>query len=313
MCYSAMVLADLRRLERSFDAAIDVDAYLALVEARMAHGRVRIPKAMDDALLALDGPLAERVRDWRDRQCTDLLRQRAEQDARLQRARDRLAVRETKTARNEVRVASNRIAQYGRLLDDLDRRQPAARDARIWPGDQCSLVLVDGQRLLRPMRYQCRMPGWTAQTERQFPGTYNARRDKLHTSWRQLFGRQHALLVVERFYERVERDGVSVELEFVPRTREPMLVPCLWSFDPREALHSFAAITDEPEPEVAAAGHDRTIIDIRPEHVDAWLQPGGDLARMQAILDDRRHPYYEHRPVDAATTAPAETVDAAEA
>lgn len=298
MCYSAMVLADLRKLERKFDAAIDVEAYLALVEARLAQGRVRIPKAMDEALLALDGPLAERVRDWRDRQCTDLLRMRAEQDARLQRARARLSARDTKSARNEVRVAGNKVAQYGSRLDDLDRSEPAPRDARIWPGDHCSVVLVDGQRLLRPMRYQCRMPGWTAQTERQFPGTYNARRDKLHTSWRQLFGRQHALMVVERFYERVERDGRSVELEFVPRTRAPLLVPCLWAFDPRDRLYSFAAITDEPEPEVAAAGHDRTLIDLKPGHVDAWLQPEGDLSKMQAIFDDRQHPYYEHRAVD---------------
>lgn len=59
---------------------------------------------------------------------------------------------------------------------------------------------------------------------------------------------------------------------------------------------SFAAITDEPEPEVAAAGHDRTVINIRPEHVDAWLRPGEHgREAMQAIFDDKRHPYYEHR------------------
>ena len=60
-------------------------------------------------------------------------------------------------------------------------------------------------------------------------------------------------------------------------------------------LLSFAAITDDPEPEVAAAGHDRTVINVKPEHVEAWLNPGGDLAKMYAIFDDRQHPYYEHR------------------
>lgn len=44
-----------------------------------------------------------------------------------------------------------------------------------------------------------------------------------------------------------------------------MYVPCLFSHwtDPKgqePELWSFAAITDDPEPEVAAAGHDRTII-----------------------------------------------------
>ena len=297
MCYSALVLADLRKLERRFDAAIDVAAYDALVDTRLQARRVRIPKAMDDALVALDGPAAGKVRAWRAQQTEDLLRQLAEQEARLQRAREKLAVRETKAALNDVRVATNKIAQFNSRLQDLAREEPKPRDARIWPGDYCSVALVDGDRLLRPMRYQCRMPGWTAETERQCPGTYNARRDNLETSWKRLFGRQHALMVVERFYESVDRDGKAVELEFVPRTREPMLVPCLWSYDERDRLYSFAAITDDPEPEVAAAGHDRTILDLKPEHVEAWLNPGGDLKRMQAIFDDRRHPYYEHREV----------------
>jgi len=32
-----------------------------------------------------------------------------------------------------------------------------------------------------------------------------------------------------------------------------------------------------------------------PENIDAWLQPNGDIAKMQAILDDRDRPYYEHK------------------
>ena len=295
MCYSAMVLADLRKLERTFNAAIDVAAYDALVERRMDTGRVRIPKAMDDALVALDGPAAEKVRMWRDRQAGDLMRQLGEQETRMQKAREKLAVRETKAALNDVRVATNKIAQFTSRLQDLDRDEPKPRDTRIWPGDYCSVALMDGERLLRPMRYQCRMPGWTEEIEKQFAGTYNARRDKLETSWKRLFGRQHAVMVVERFYESVDRDGKAVELEFVPRTQEPLLVPCLWAYDERDQLYSFAAITDDPEPEVAEAGHDRTIIDIKPEYVDAWLNPAGDLKKMQAIFDDRQHPYYEHR------------------
>jgi putative SOS response-associated peptidase YedK len=78
-----------------------------------------------------------------------------------------------------------------------------------------------------------------------------------------------------------------------------MLVACLWSrwTSPGESeLLSFAAITDEPPPEVAAAGHDRCIIPIRPEHVDAWLSPDPkDLRAMYEILDDRDRPYYEHK------------------
>ena len=59
---------------------------------------------------------------------------------------------------------------------------------------------------------------------------------------------------------------------------------------------SFAAITDDPPNEVAAAGHDRCIIPIRPEQVDGWLSPDPtNLAALYAILDDRARPFYEHR------------------
>ena len=78
-----------------------------------------------------------------------------------------------------------------------------------------------------------------------------------------------------------------------------MLVACLWSrwTAPGEPdLLSFAAITDEPPGEVSAAGHDRCTIPIRPEHVDAWLNPdAANLAAQYAILDDRARPYYEYR------------------
>lgn len=47
---------------------------------------------------------------------------------------------------------------------------------------------------------------------------------------------------------------------------------------------------------MAAAGHDRCIVPIKAEHLDAWLSPdAGNLSAMYAILDDRDRPYYEHR------------------
>ena len=74
-----------------------------------------------------------------------------------------------------------------------------------------------------------------------------------------------------------------------------MLVACLWSFDGRDDLYSFAAITDERPPEIAAAGHDRRIIPIKREHLDAWLDPDpSNLAALYGILDGRDRPYYEH-------------------
>jgi len=95
-----------------------------------------------------------------------------------------------------------------------------------------------------------------------------------------------------------EKDENAV-LEFRPNPTGDMLVACLWSrwSAPGEPdLLSFAAITDEPPPEIAAAGHDRCIVPIKPENIDAWLNPNAsDLAALHAILDDRDRPFYEHR------------------
>src|SRR5690606_25078389 len=70
----------------------------------------------------------------------------------------------------------------------------------------------------------------------------------------------------------------NVVLQFTPEPAEPMLVACLWSHwtHPSEpTLRSFAIITDEPPPEVAAAGHDRCPINLKTENLEAWLTPEG--------------------------------------
>ncbi len=50
------------------------------------------------------------------------------------------------------------------------------------------------------------------------------------------------------------------------------------------ALLGFAAVTDEPPPEVSAAGHDRCIIPLKPENLEVWpspktSRPGSDRTR----------------------------------
>lgn len=60
--------------------------------------------------------------------------------------------------------------------------------------------------------------------------------------------------------------------------------------------YSFAAITDDPQPEVRDAGHMRCIVLIKPENIEAWLNPNPkNLKGLYDILDDRERPYYEHR------------------
>lgn len=304
MCYSAEVIADYRYYVEHYEVDIDIKAFAKLFWQRLDDGAwvPRIPRAMEAPFQA---PETDEERDikaaidaFRDKEAMRLEQSIFKQTKRKADAERALLTKSTKKSQEDVRISTKKIADDKRRLENLRRNEAMRSDSRIWPGDHALVMLMeDGKRVLRPMRYLCRMPGWNAAMERKYPGVYNARRDKLENSWKKLFGYQHGLMVANKFYESVEgKNGESVELEFEPRTGEPMLVACLWSYDPVDDLYSFAAITDEPEPEVAAAGHDRTIINIQPEHIDLWLNPdASNLAAMYAIFDDKRHPYYEHR------------------
>jgi putative SOS response-associated peptidase YedK len=80
----------------------------------------------------------------------------------------------------------------------------------------------------------------------------------------------------------------NVVLEFRPNPAHDMLIACLWSrwtAAGEPDLLSFAAITDEPPSEIAATGHDRCIVPIKPENIDSCLKPNAsDLAARQRCV-----------------------------
>lgn len=304
MCYSAQVEASFKRHLRA-GARIDFDAFVA----RVRDLRFRLPRALEIELAEQPGEAAAALRD-----AMALRRQQAlaeteallfSQRKRLADAERQLARQPTQAARDSARIAGNKIAAAGARLRELQNQAPQAGDARIYPGWFAPvLAVIDGELRVELMRYQCRPAGKPADFDRRFPGTYNARRDNLTRFWRPQFGAQHGLMLAHAFYEHVrDADGRSQVLEFRPRGwQEPLHVACLWSRwqDPaapeQPPLLSFAAITDEPPPEVAAAGHDRCIVPLPPAAVDAWLHPQGRSdAALFALLDQRERPYYAHR------------------
>gem|GEM_PF-2393044 len=55
----------------------------------------------------------------------------------------------------------------------------------------------------------------------------------------------------------------------------------------------------DPPPQVAAAGHNRCIIAIKPERLDEWLHPDAKrLGEQLSILGDPIDVYYEHELVE---------------
>lgn len=316
MCYSAQIKADYARFVRTYGARMDLDEFIRLYWEREQGTAMLIPKAVDAMFLEPRTPQEQCIKEMIERinrsQAAKLEEELFAQRTRLADAERALQTKATKAAAESKRIAGNKIEALRRRLDDLRRMEPLERDARIFPGHYAPvMVMENGERVVKPMRYQCRPAGKPAFFDKKFPGTYNARRDSLDGFWRSLFGYSHGLLIATAFFENVSRAKLegreikpgekdeSVVLRFEPRPAGEMLVACLWSRwtgEQESDLLSFAALTDEPPPEIAAAGHDRCIIPIKAENADAWLSPqAGDLATQYAILDDRERPYYEHR------------------
>ncbi len=316
MCYSAQIRADYRDYTRLFGAHLSIKEFVKLFYGRQ-EGKLKIPKAME-AAFERGGPTPEEqeirrlIEAFKADRAMALEQELFAQRKRLADAERTLQTKQTKSALDSQRIATSKISKARLDLEDLRRTELLDRDSRIFPGVYAPVMVVrDGQKVVLPMRYQCRPAGRPASYDVEYPGTYNARRDNLEKFWRGHFGYTHGIMIVNAFYENVKRHDMehrelaagekpeNVVLEFKPNPPQDMLVACLWSHWQKAGepdLLSFAAITDEPPPEVAAAGHDRCIIPIKPEHVDAWLNPDpSNLKALYDILDDRAPAYYEHR------------------
>lgn len=318
MCYSAIVKANYREYCRLFGANLSIREFVELYVERANDSKIYIPKGMSDAFL--DSPsspeelrIVELIRAFDSLQRTAEVEEIMAQKTRLHEAERKLAVKVTKTASENQRIATKLIAASERRLEDLRRTEPKDRDSRIFPAWYAPVLIVeDGELVIKPMRYRCRPAGMPESFDDEYPGCYNARRHRLRSNfWKPLFGHKHGLVLVDVFYEKVllnrlegrelrpgEREQ-KVELVFSPTPRQLMLVPVIWdrwSAPGKRSFLSFAAITDEPPPEVQAAGHDRCLIPIKRENVPAWLRPEGlTLDALDDILEDKERPYYEHR------------------
>ena len=320
MCYSAMVEQRLHSLARGLDAEVDWGMFEELFRRRLER-EIKVSRALEAHFVseALGGTASdaerlarEHIEVYRAKRVESLETEIFHQKRRLADAQRSLKGKETRRAREDERIAGNKIETALSRLVDLKRTEALERDRRIFPLYYAPLLVEEsGRRWIRPMRYTCRLPGKPASYDVRYPGTYNARRDNLGGFWKALYGHHHAILVITSFFENVasnlyekrdlkpgEKPG-NLVLHFDPRPPTEMLVACLWARwtgKDEPELHSFAAITDEPPPEIAAAGHNRCVIPIRRKHLEEWLRPEGvSPERLEELLSDRERPFYEHR------------------
>jgi putative SOS response-associated peptidase YedK len=304
-----------RKLHRQLGIRLDYEEIEKLFFRRLEDPGLNISRGFE---ANFDDPANEQERRikgaidvHRSRMATKIEKDLFSQKTRLVNAERSLKDKETKKAREDVRIATSKIATLTTKLTDLRRTEATSEDDRIFPMVYAGVIIKKGsENVLTPMRYYCRPAGAPAFYDKKFPGLYNARRDNLEKFWSDQFGHHHAVMVVESFYENVKlhaserrklhegEEEQNVVLQFTPNPPQTMLIACLWSHwtDPKEPdLRGFAAITDEPPPNVAAAGHDRCIINLRPEHVEAWLTPENRSPQeLQSILSDRAVSTYQH-------------------
>lgn len=316
MCYSARVKQHLRNLERRFHAEADWRYCEELFRTRLEDPSIKIARALE---ANFDHPQTDVERRIKD----SIEAFRAKEDARMQRevfkqrkrvadAQRSLLVKETKKAREDVRIGTKKVEEDLERLANLHRIKPRETDAQIFPKYHAPVILEDGgKRWIRPMRYLCRLPGHPPSFDVKYKGCYNARRDNLRGFWSPAFGSRHAIMVVSSFFENVDthvyekrelapgEKATKTVLHFNPNVQQDMIIACLWSHwtaPGQPDLNSYAAVTDDPPPEIAETGHDRIIISIKESNIDDWLRPGGvSDSRLEEILSDRETPYYEHR------------------
>lgn len=323
MCFSAIAVADFKKLQRRVPSRPDLPAFERLYEDRLESG-VTIPRALDANFDEPQTPEERRIRElileYRYRRTKDFeekLFKQAKRKAdaeRLQEAARALQKQPTKKSAEDIRIATNKIARFKEQIKTENRAELGSQDGRFFPFNYAPVIVHEGgENLIRPMRYHCRPAGFPPSIDKERDGLYNARRNNIFRYWRNyfhLFGDTHALMVITGFYENVTlhdyehrqlrpgEEEVNLVIGFNPQPALEMIVPCLWSRweGDGQVLESFAAVTDEPPPEVAATGHDRCVIALQPDNVQRWLTPEGqDLAQLDAILGEQQPFYYEHR------------------
>jgi putative SOS response-associated peptidase YedK len=315
MCYSAQLIEAWREYERFTGGKISLDLFEDLYGWRTYDSAIKIPKMMDHWFANPKTDSEKRIKGMIDQynvaKESELQQEVFKQRKRLADAERTLKEKQTKKAINDQRIATNKIDQSVRRINDLKRTTLEPRDSRIFPFNFAPIVIREGgENKVIPARYHCRQEGKPANYDQRFDGLYNARRDNLEKFWKGQFTQHHAVMLISSFYENValndfehralgpDEKPQNLVLHFNPKPTQTMIVACLWSRwegKDEHPLNSFAAITDEPPAEIAAAGHDRVVITLKPEYVNDWLSASADTLKFYAMFDDRERPFFEHR------------------
>jgi hypothetical protein len=174
MCYSAEVQEDYRWYIRTFGAKIDIADFVRLYTVRLSEKNIRIGKAMDAAFAnpKSDGErqVQALIDEFNASQASTLEQELFKQKKRLADAQRALKTKPTKKAQEDQRIATQKIDWALGKLNDLRRTELKDKDSRIFPGWYAPVMIREGgEKVLKPMRYQCRLAGKPAFYDTKYP------------------------------------------------------------------------------------------------------------------------------------------------
>lgn len=164
MCYSAQIQADFRKYVKTFGAHMGIEEFARLYFERAEGSKAKIPKAIDenfrDPQTDLERQIKTAIEAFNAEQTTKLEQELFKQRTRLTKAERALETKVTKVASEDKRIATNKIENALRGLEDIHRTDSKRRDLRIFPESYAPvLVMEDGRYVVKPMRYKFRIAG----------------------------------------------------------------------------------------------------------------------------------------------------------
>ena len=166
-------------LARRYGAEIAHEMFLQLFRRRLDGDDVKVSRALEQNFANPKTDIERRIKDdidaYRASQVSKWEKDLFVQKKRLADAERSLQTKETKKARDDVRIASNKIRTYLDRLADVRRTESQERDTRIFPMVYAPVIAnIDGRLQVAPMRYACRLNGKPANYDVRYSGTYNA-------------------------------------------------------------------------------------------------------------------------------------------
>lgn len=305
MCYSAMIEADLRTLQKKFNVKIDWDSFEEAYNIRMKYDQAMIPSGLDSYIIQnAETPLQKRLAKMAKEHYKAEIEKfsaklkKYEQDVKDFEAKLR-AGSKIKDLKEKLEKRRATVEWHKEKIDYYERIEETGAP-RVFPNFYAPVIIKDGkEELLRLMRYHlCPKNGKEMNAFKY--NLFNARRDRLLDSrtWKPVFGKKHAIFPFLRFYESVEGENRKAKIiYFQPKDQEIMWSAAIYEEAKVDSglLRTFAAITDEPPPEVAATGHDRCPVFLSEEKFERWLTPKETPQELVELLTNVVPTYFEHK------------------